>query len=219
MSLEDQVPDAVFKVIVIGDSAVGKSCFTLQFIDGRFKEDHAATIGVEYWSKIVQAGERTIKLQVWDTVPSPQAGQESFRAITRTFYRNVNAVLLMYDLTRDETFDSLEGWLKEVRANADPEVCIYLVGNMLDLADDEREVPTEKADRFYRDHNLQGFIEASAKSDVNVDVYLLPSVFTKIAELLYDRLMEREAKETESVAPVIQLQPREKEKKKAKKCC
>lgn len=76
----------------------------------------------------------------------------------------------MYDLTRSETFESLGDWLKEVRANSDPEVCIYLVGNMSDLAEDEREVPSDKAERFAHDHNLQGFSEASAKSDENVDM-------------------------------------------------
>jgi len=214
MSLDEQVPDAVFKVIVIGDSAVGKSCFTLQFVEGRFKEDHAATIGVEYWSKVVAvADKKTIKLQVWDTVGSMQAGQESFRAITRTFYRNVNAVLLMYDLTRSDTFETLDSWLKEVRQNADPEVCIFLVGNMSDLAEEEREVSTEKAAKFCADYSLQGFMEASAKADVNVSV-----VFERIAEALYRKEVEREEKDRLEMPPPIQLVPRT-DKKKAKKCC
>lgn len=216
MSLDDQVPDAVFKVIVIGDSAVGKSCFTLQFVEGRFKEDHAATIGVEYWSKVVSVGaNKTIKLQVWDTVLSTQAGQESFRAITRTFYRNVNAVLLMYDLTRSETFESLDSWIKEVRQNADPEVCIFLVGNMSDLAEDEREVPADKASKFCMDYSLQGFMEASAKTDMNV---LL--VFSRIAEYLYKKEQDREEKERmELPAGIPLIQPTERRVKEKKKCC
>ncbi len=120
----------------------------------------------------------------------------------------------MYDLTRSETFESLDSWLKEVRQNADPEVCIFLVGNMSDLADDEREVSTEKAAKFCTDYTLQGFMEASAKADVNVNV-----VFGKIAEALYRKEVEREEKERMEMPPPIQLVPRTERKKKEKKCC
>lgn len=127
--------DALFRVIIIGDSGVGKSCFLLRFIDGHFREDHNVTVGVEYGAKIMRVAEKKIKLQIWDT-----AGQESFRAITRTFYRNAHAVVLMYDITRQESFENLDDWLSEIKQNSVPDVLIYLVGNMLDLGNDEREV-------------------------------------------------------------------------------
>lgn len=156
--------DALFKLLIIGDSGVGKSCFMLQFIEGDFKEDHTVTIGVEYGAKTVKVGEKNVKLQLWDT-----AGQESFRAITRSFYRNANGVLLMYDLTRRESFENLEDWLREVRQNSDPEVSICLVANMSDLSEQEREVRADEAEEFVSQHKLDGFIEASAKTAENVN--------------------------------------------------
>ena len=125
---DDSQSDAKFKIIVIGDSGVGKSCFLLQFTDGDFKDEHNVTIGVEFGAKIIDIKGKSVKLQIWDT-----AGQESFRAITRTFYRNAEGVVLMYDITRSESFQNLKDWLGEIRANADPDVVIYLVGNRHDL--------------------------------------------------------------------------------------
>lgn len=156
-------PDALFKLLIIGDSGVGKSCFLLQFIDGNFKEDHNVTIGVEYGSKTLKINSKYIKLQIWDT-----AGQESFRAITRSFYRNAHGVILMYDLTRQESFENLKDWLREIKQNSDPETVIYVVGNRLDLAEDEREVASQFAETWVKENNLDGFCEASAKTAENV---------------------------------------------------
>lgn len=156
-------PDALFKLLIIGDSGVGKSCFLLQFIDGSFKEDHNVTIGVEYGSKTLKINSMYIKLQIWDT-----AGQESFRAITRSFYRNAHGVILMYDLTRQESFDNLKEWLREIKQNSHPETVIFVVGNRLDLAEDEREVATETVESWIKENNLDGFCEASAKTSENV---------------------------------------------------
>ena len=205
------MPDALFKIIIIGDSGVGKSCFLLQFTEGDFKEDHNVTIGVEYGAKVLSVAGKNIKLQIWDT-----AGQESFRAITRTFYRNANGVILMYDLTRVESFNSLVDWLKEVKQNSDPDVAIYLVGNMSDLETEEREVETQRAELFVQENGLSGWIEASAKTANNVQ-----EVFQKVAELLYQRQQERDSKTTpkpDSAQPVVQLRPTQPVKQK-KKCC
>lgn len=156
-------PDATFKLLIIGDSGVGKSCFLLQFTEGNFKEDHNVTIGVEYGAKIIKVNSQYIKLQIWDT-----AGQESFRAITRSFYRNAHGVILMYDLTRLESFENLKDWLKEVRHHSGPDTTIYLVGNQLDLAEEEREVEAELAETWAKENHLDGFSEASAKTAENV---------------------------------------------------
>lgn len=159
--------DEVFKVIIIGDSGVGKSCFMLQFIEGKFTPDHNVTIGVEYGSKVVNARGKKVKMQIWDTVRCKQAGQEAFRAITRTFYRNADAVILMYDLTLHDSFDDLTDWLDEVRQNSNSDVMIFLVGNMLDV-EDEREVSLEEAKAFTIENRLDGVYEASAKTSANV---------------------------------------------------
>ena len=156
-------PDALFKLLIIGDSGVGKSCFLLQFTEGNFKEDHNVTIGVEYGSKTLKVNSKYIKLQIWDT-----AGQESFRAITRSFYRNAHGVILMYDITVLKSFENLKEWLREVKQNSDPETVIYVVGNQLDLAEDEREVETSVAEDWAKENHLDGFCEASAKTAENV---------------------------------------------------
>ncbi|CAG9330503.1 unnamed protein product [Blepharisma stoltei] len=159
-----EVPDALFKILIIGDSGVGKSCFLLQFTEGNFTKDHSVTIGVEFSAKIIRLGDKKIKLQIWDT-----AGQESFRSITRSFYRNANGVVLMYDLTHKESFINLYEWLREIKQNSDPDITIYCVGNMIDLADEEREVSPEELDKFVRENRLDGGTEASAKTAQNVD--------------------------------------------------
>lgn len=208
--MSDLVPDSIFKLIIIGDSGVGKSCFLLQFLEGDFKEDHNVTIGVEYGAKTIQAMGKTIKLQIWDT-----AGQESFRAITRSFYRNANAVILMYDLTRQETFDSLEDWLREIRLNSDPDIVVFLVANMHDLADIEREVDTKTGEKFAQDKKIDGFIESSAKTAEHVT-----EVFVQLAEILERKSNDRKAvsPKKESQSPVL-LSNQNNEDKGKKKCC
>ena len=114
----------LFKYIIIGDTGVGKSCLLLQFTDKRFQPVHDLTIGVEFGARMVQIDNRQIKLQIWDT-----AGQESFRSITRSYYRGAAGALLVYDITRRETFNHLTRWLEEARQNANQSMVIMLIGN------------------------------------------------------------------------------------------
>lgn len=105
-----QEHDHMFKLIIIGDTGVGKSCLMKRVMDDEFRQEHQVTIGVEFGSYGVRIDGKIIKLQIWDT-----AGQESFKSVTRIFYRGANCVFLTYDLTRDETFVSLGEWLKDVK--------------------------------------------------------------------------------------------------------
>lgn len=105
-----QEHDHMFKLIIIGDTGVGKSCLMKRVMDDEFRQEHQVTIGVEFGSYGVRIDGKIIKLQIWDT-----AGQESFKSVTRIFYRGANCVFLTYDLTRDETFVSLSEWLKDVK--------------------------------------------------------------------------------------------------------
>ena len=152
----------VFKFIIVGDSSVGKSCLLLQFTDKRFKATHDLTIGVEFGSRTVSAKDQFIKLQIWDT-----AGQESFRSITRSYYRGSIGALLVYDITRRDSFDNLVRWLEEMRENAYSKMQIILVGNKVDL-EAEREVSFEEGQAFARKHQLM-FFETSAKTALNVE--------------------------------------------------
>ena len=119
----------VFKYIIVGDSSVGKSCLLLQFTDQRFKAAHDLTIGVEFGSRTVPIDSQSnVKLQIWDT-----AGQESFRSITRSYYRGAICALLVYDVTRRETFQNLVRWMEEMLEHAYQRMTIVLVGNKKDL--------------------------------------------------------------------------------------
>jgi len=134
--------DYLFKYIIIGPSGVGKSCLLLQFTDKRFHTDHDLTIGVEFGARIVNIDGKQIKLQIWDT-----AGQESFRSITRSYYRGAHGALLVYDITRRETFNHLKGWLAEVREHSTKDMVIMLIGNKNDL-EHKRAVTYEEGRKF-----------------------------------------------------------------------
>jgi len=160
----------LFKYIIIGDSSVGKSCLLLQFADKRFKNDHDTTIGVEFGSRNLQIKDKTIKLQIWDT-----AGQESFRSITRSYYRGSIGALLVYDVTKRETFEGLSKWLEDTRSYANDKTFVMIIGNKIDL-EDKREVSTAEGEDFAKKMGIP-FMETSAKTAFNVE-----AAFNKTAE-------------------------------------
>jgi len=160
----------LFKYIIIGDTGVGKSCLLLQFTDKRFQPVHDLTIGVEFGARMISIDNRQIKLQIWDT-----AGQESFRSITRSYYRGAAGALLVYDITRRETFNHLTRWLEEARKNSSSNMVIMLIGNKSDL-DGRRAVSTREGEEFARENGLI-FMETSAKTAANVE-----QAFIKTAE-------------------------------------
>ena len=141
---------------------MGKSCLLLQFADKRFQHVHDLTIGVEFGSRMVSIDNKQIKLQIWDT-----AGQESFRSITRSYYRGAAGALLVYDITRRETFNHLAGWLEDARQHANPNMTIMLIGNKSDITQ-RRAVSHEEGEAFAREHGLV-FLETSAKTADNVE--------------------------------------------------
>ncbi|PRP86167.1 ras-related protein Rab-2A [Planoprotostelium fungivorum] len=168
--------DYLFKYIIIGPSGVGKSCLLLQFTDKRFHTDHDLTIGVEFGARMITIDGKQIKLQIWDT-----AGQESFRSITRSYYRGAHGALLAYDITRRETFNHLKGWLAEVREHSNKEMVIMLIGNKNDL-EVKRAVSYEDGRKFAEENGLM-FMETSAKTASNVD-----EAFLETARRIYDKV-------------------------------
>ncbi|KAJ1611267.1 putative Rab2 GTPase [Cryptosporidium canis] len=162
--------DYLFKYIIIGDTAVGKSCLLLQFTDKRFRVDHDLTIGVEFGARIIDVDTKKVKLQIWDT------------SITRSYYRGAAGALLVYDITRRDTFNHLTKWLSDVRRNSTPKMTIILVGNKSDL--DRREVTTEEGMEFAEQNGLL-FIETSAKTSKNVE-----EAFAKTAEKIYRNILD-----------------------------
>ena len=152
----------VFKYIVIGDASVGKSCIVNQFLNKAFNEEYEITVGVEFGAKTVdlEGGER-VKLQIWDT-----AGQESFKSITRAYYRAAAVALLVYDITARDSFEAVGNWLDECRTHGNPEMILVLIGNKSDLIV-ERKVEFAEGEQFANAHNML-FMETSAKLNSRV---------------------------------------------------
>ena len=140
---------------------MGKSCILLQFTDNKFRNQHELTIGVEFGVKTVQIDGKLIKIQIWDT-----AGQEAFQAITRTYYKGAMGALLVYDITRRDSFIHVTKWLEEVRNNSSKNIIIILIGNKKDL-EDKRQVTYEEGEAFAKENGLM-FLETSAKTAFNV---------------------------------------------------
>eukprot|EP00049_Salpingoeca_infusionum_P003479 m.66866 g.66866 ORF g.66866 m.66866 type:complete len:153 (-) comp12151_c0_seq2:842-1300(-) len=120
--------DFLFKFLVIGNANTGKSCLLHQFIESKFKAESSHTIGVEFGSKVINCGGKSVKLQIWDT-----AGQERFRSVTRSYYRGAAGALLVYDISSRETFTALTNWLTDARTLASSDIVIVLAGNKKDL--------------------------------------------------------------------------------------
>ncbi|CAO3568389.1 unnamed protein product [Mortierella alpina] len=174
--------DYIIKYIIIGDTGVGKSCLLLQFTDKRFQPAHDLTIGVEFGARFVSVAGKQIKLQIWDT-----AGQESFRSITRSYYRGAAGALLVYDITRRDTFKHLTTWLEDARQHANANTTIMLIGNKSDL-EAKRAVTYEEGEAFAKANGLF-FMETSAKTSANVEeafVETATNIYEKIQSGIFD---------------------------------
>ena len=154
-------PDYLLKIILIGDSGVGKTNILSKFVKNQFNPESKTTIGVEFATKTVQINGKTAKAQIWDT-----AGQERYRAVTSAYYKGANGAMVIYDITNSVSFNSLQKWLKELRDNSDTQVTIMLVGNKSDLAE-MRSITTREATDFAESEKLL-FFETSARDSTNI---------------------------------------------------
>jgi Ras-related protein Rab-1A len=158
--------DFLFKLVLIGDSGVGKSCLLLRFADDNFTDSYISTIGVDFRFRTITIDKKTVKLQIWDT-----AGQERFRTITSAYYRGADGIIMVYDVTSAESFDHVEEWLSEVDRYANENTAKLLIGNKADLID-EKQVSEETATKFAEKLGIP-FLETSAKTATNVDAAFL----------------------------------------------
>ncbi|KAG8468441.1 hypothetical protein KFE25_013524 [Diacronema lutheri] len=160
--------DYLFILVLIGDSGVGKSCLLLRFADDTWMDSYISTIGVDFKIRTIELDGKTIKLQIWDT-----AGQERFRTISSTYYRGAHGIIVVYDVTNQHSFNSVNDWLVEINKYARENVSKLLVGNKSDLAIGEaRQVRFEVAKEF-ADKNRMPFLEASSKTANNVETAFL----------------------------------------------
>ncbi|KAG6420585.1 hypothetical protein SASPL_117140 [Salvia splendens] len=169
----DEDYDYLFKVVLIGDSGVGKSNLLSRFTKDEFSQQSKSTIGVEFATRSIQVDDKVVKAQIWDT-----AGQERYRAITSAYYRGAVGALLVYDVTRNVTFENVDRWLKELRGHTDSNIVVMLVGNKADLRH-LRAIPTEKAKAF-AERETTFFMETSALEALNVE-----SAFTEVLTSIY----------------------------------
>ncbi|XP_059181419.1 ras-related protein Rab-19-like [Centropristis striata] len=155
--------DFLFKIILIGDSNVGKTCVVQNFKSGIFSERQQNTIGVDFTVRTVDIEGKRVKMQVWDT-----AGQERFRTITQSYYRSAHGAIIAYDITRRPTFDSVTHWIKEVELYGATNVVLVLIGNKCDL-EQERQVTFEEACNLAKEKEVLAALETSAKESQNVE--------------------------------------------------
>ena len=211
-SQEDEY-NYLFKVVLVGDSGVGKSCLLSRFAWDQFSLDCKSTIGVEFATKSVKIEGQTVKAQLWDT-----AGQERYRAITTAYYREAVGAVIVYDITKEDTFKSVGKWVQDVRNNTNRDVCIMLVGNKCDLRK-ERSVTMEMGKLFARNNELS-FIEASALDSTNVE-----SAFTSILSEIFHSISQQGIKEGVGVfaqpglGKTITLEECKEDEQQRMKCC
>ncbi|RWW27091.1 hypothetical protein BHE74_00001627 [Ensete ventricosum] len=186
----DEEYDYLFKVVLIGDSGVGKSNLLSRFARNEFSIESKSTIGVEFATRTVHVDDKVVKAQIWDT-----AGQERYRAITSAYYRGAVGALVVYDVTRHATFENVERWLKELRSHTDPSIVVMLVGNKADLrhlravSPEDAEVFAEKEKTF--------FMETSALESLNVE-----NAFTEVLSQIY-RVTSKKALDVGDDAAVL----------------
>ncbi|OMJ86213.1 hypothetical protein SteCoe_12353 [Stentor coeruleus] len=201
--------ETLYRVIIVGDTCVGKSCLLLKFTENSFKESHDVTLGVEFGTRSISIEGKPIKLQIWDT-----SGQESFRSITRSFYRRADAVILVFDLTARHTFEHCTHWLEEIKQNSSNDVAIFLAGNQADLIETKLETPeveNSEVQDLVTKSQLCGFLETSAKTGLNVD-----QLFFNTAKELMSRSNDK--KSTAFTGEKLEIQLPTSNKKRSK-CC
>uniref|UniRef100_H2L6B1 Ras-related protein Rab-35 n=3 Tax=Oryzias TaxID=8089 RepID=H2L6B1_ORYLA len=200
----------LFKLLIIGDSNVGKSSLLLRFADQSFSGNYITTIGVDFKIRTVDINGERVKLQIWDT-----AGQERFRTITSTYYRNTHGVIIVYDVTKPESFVNVKRWLSEISQNCD-NVCKILVGNKNEDPT-KKKVETQDAVRFGESVGVRVF-ETSAKANINVEEMFM--AFTHMVLNAKKQSQSRAERERERDDTVNFNAKRDHDRRKrAKKCC
>ena len=203
--------DLNFKIIIVGDPGVGKSCITMKAVKKIFEDYYSPTVGFEFYTFKVRIKEKDIRLQIWDT-----CGQENYRSLIQGFYRNSSLAILVYAIDNAKSFENLELWLNDIKMNSNPNIRIFLIGNKKDL-EENREVHTDDAETFSQEHNLNLFLESSAKTGFNTE-----KMFVEAAHILFEdsqKLKMDIDRDSNLSQNQIITEDNVDEPKKRKKCC
>ena len=191
--------DYFFKLLIIGETCVGKTCILLRFTDEVFNFNHIATIGIDFNIKYITLDDKNIKLQIWDT-----AGQDRFKTITKTYFKGAQGILLVYDVTNEDSFENIRNWVKQIEQNAQKNVCKILIGNKNDKED--RKVSYEQGKELAKDYNMK-FFETSAKTNYNIN------------EAFYELTKEILSSDIKNMTTGKGIKLENKVEKQEKKCC
>ena len=194
-----------FKILLIGDLGVGKSCVILRYVEGDFPGNIMSSIGVDFKTKQIDYADRLVKMQIWDT-----AGHEKFRTITTSYYKSAHAIIILYDITQKTSFDHIKNWITEIDKFGKQGVLKVIVGNKLDM-ENNRKITKEAAENLALKYGIKLW-EVSAKDNTNIEEMFLDTIKT---------LLEKNSKiisEGSSMVTNIQLNKNVKNKKN-KKCC
>ena len=210
--LPDDFPqyDLSFKLIVIGDSSVGKSCLTAQAVRNNFIEFYQATVGFEFLTFNLRINTKIIKLQIWDT-----CGQEVYKSLISNFYRNCSLALIVYAINNRNSYEHAESWLNDLKNQSNPNVRVFLIGNKCDL-EKERLVSKEEGETFKEQKKLDRFIETSAKTGENARI-----VMVEAAKILYKDYLKakQDLSNEDDNQKGDKLEMKNNNKNKLKKCC
>ena len=190
--------DLNFKLILIGNSGVGKSSITTRATKNYFDDSYVATIGFDFFSLNIMIDEQNIKLQIWDT-----CGQEIYRSLISSFYRNSSLAFLVYSIDSYESFINLKNWLNELKINSNPDIKLFLIGNKVDLIND-RKIESKQGQDFATENNFSYFMETSAKDGTNTkEMFIYAAKILYIEHLNYIDRSQRIG----SLADVVNIQP------------
>ena len=200
--------DYLFKILLIGNSGVGKSSLLLRFADDTFTDNFMPTIGVDFKIRTLEVDGRTIKLQIWDT-----AGQERFKTITSSYYKGAHGIIVVYDITDKESFKNIDNWMNEVEKHASDNVSRILVGNKCDM-DESRQVTTDEGKELADQYNIR-FMETSAKESANVE-----EAFTLMTKEIKSRVVHTDQRKPTQTGKKLSAPKNKKlEKKSGGSCC
>ena len=198
-----------YKIILVGDSSVGKTCLLMRVVNNKFTENYQATIGFEFLLMYFQVNNVKIKLQIWDT-----CGQEIYRSLIQGFYRNTAATIIVFSKTDRRSFDNLGSWVKDVKNNTEQEIPLFLVGNKCDVENNLIEVTKEEGEQFMKQYNLKYYSDISAKTG-----YKVLDTFEEVAKTVYKDFCSKRNPKQKMNKMTLEKKDELIEKSPKKKCC